>query len=188
MIRHSIACAAEDDVGLGQRQGLARGDEHLLADDVDPRDLLGDGVLDLHARVHLEEVVGPVPREQALDRAGRPITDRARRVDGDRADPLAQRVVDGRRRRLLDELLMAPLDRAVPLAEVNHVSVGVREDLHLDVTWILEVPLDVDGGIREVRLALALRASSYARSTSSGDSATRSPFPPPPADAFTATG
>ena len=112
-------------------------------------------MLDLDARVHLEEVVRAVLREQTLDRAGRPVSDRARRLDRDLADPLAQRVVDCRRRRLLDELLVSPLDRAVALPEVDHVAVGVREHLHLDVARILEVALDVDRRVGEVRLALA---------------------------------
>ena len=50
---------------------------------------------------------------------------------------------------------MPPLDRAVALAEVDDVSVGVREDLNLDVPGILQVALDVDGRVREVRLAFA---------------------------------
>ena len=50
---------------------------------------------------------------------------------------------------------MAPLDRAVALAEMNDIAVGVGEDLHLDVARILEVALDVDGRVGEVRLALA---------------------------------
>ena len=52
---------------------------------------------------------------------------------------------------------MPPLDRAVALAEVDDVAVRVGEHLHLDVARILEVALDVDGGVGEVLLALALR-------------------------------
>ncbi len=52
---------------------------------------------------------------------------------------------------------MAPLDRAIALAEVNHVSVRVGEYLNLDVAWILEIPLDVDRRVGEVRLAFATR-------------------------------
>src|SRR5207248_3316006 len=73
----------------------------------------------------------------------------------DLADAGAELGVDGGRRRLLDELLVAALDRAVALAEVDHVAVSIREDLDLDVTRILEEPLDVDGRVGEVRLALA---------------------------------
>ena len=91
-------------------------------------------------------------------RSSRPSGSRgARRVDGDLPDPLAQLGRDRRRGRLLDELLVAALDRAVALAEVDDVAVGVGEDLHLDVARVLEVALDVDGRVGEVRPALALR-------------------------------
>src|SRR5205823_6227969 len=114
---------------LPQRQRLARGDQHLLADQVEARDELRHGVLDLDARVHLQEEVLAVAREQALDRAGALVADRARRVDGDRADALTQRAVDGGRRRLLDELLMTALDRAVAFAQVDDVAVRIRQYL-----------------------------------------------------------
>ena len=52
---------------------------------------------------------------------------------------------------------MTALDRAVALAEVDHVAVPVRQDLHLDVARILDEPLDVDGRVGEVLLALARR-------------------------------
>src|SRR5438094_503155 len=52
---------------------------------------------------------------------------------------------------------MTALDRAVTLAEMDDVAVPVGEHLHLDVPRILEVALDVDGRVGEVRLALAPR-------------------------------
>ena len=57
---------------------------------------------------------------------------------------------------------MAALDRAVALAEVDDVAVGVREHLHLDVPRVLEVALDVDRRVGEVRLALAPRGRERA--------------------------
>ncbi len=44
---------------------------------------------------------------------------------------------DERRRRLFDHLLMAALDGAFPLAEVDEVTMFVAENLDLDVTWTL---------------------------------------------------
>ena len=149
--------AAQDDVLLADGERLAGGDEHLLADQVEPGHELGHGVLDLDPGVHLHEEVVALAREQPLDRAGRAVPGRASRVDRDPADPLAQRVVDRGRGRLLDELLVAALDRAVALAEVDHVAVPVGEHLHLDVPRILDEPLDVDGRVGEVLLALAGR-------------------------------
>ena len=48
--------AAREHVGLPQPQPLARGDAELRLDQVDAADPLGDRMLDLQARVHLEEV------------------------------------------------------------------------------------------------------------------------------------
>ena len=63
--------AALDDVALAERQLLAGGDADLLLDDVDAGDELGDRVLDLHPRVHLDEVELVVLVEE-LEGAGAP--------------------------------------------------------------------------------------------------------------------
>ena len=62
---------AEAEVG----QGLAGGDPHLGLHQVDVGDLLGDRVLDLDARVHLDEDVVAVGVEQELDGAGVAVAD-----------------------------------------------------------------------------------------------------------------
>ena len=49
---------------------------------------------------------------------------------------------------------MTALDRAVALAEMDHVPVSVGEDLHLDVARVFEVALHVHGRVGEVGLAL----------------------------------
>ena len=95
---------------------------------------------------------------------------------------------DGRRGRLLDELLVTALDRAVALAEMDDVAVRVGEHLHLDVARIVEVALDVHRGVGEVRLALAPRASRTRARPRPRDASDPKPFPPPPADALTAIG
>ena len=55
---------------------------------------------------------------------------------------------------LLDELLVAPLDRAVALAEHGHTA-AVPEDLRLDVAGALEVALAEHRAVAERRLGLA---------------------------------
>src|SRR5207248_621553 len=94
---------------------------------------------------------------QPLDLPRAAVADRAGGFDGDLADPLAKLAVDRGRGRLLDELLVPTLDGAVPLAEVDHVAVGIGEHLDLDVARVFEIPLDVDRRVREVGLALAAR-------------------------------
>ena len=148
---------AQLDLVLGDRELLAGGDQHLLADDVDPGDHLGHAMLDLDPGVHLEEEV-IVADLHPLDRAGAAIVDRAGCFGGDLADPLAHLGVDVRARRLLDQLLVAALDRAVALAEVDHVAVRVGEHLDLDVARVLEIALEVDAIVGEELLALARRA------------------------------
>ena len=79
---------------------------------------------------------------------------------------------------------MAALDRAVALAEVDHVPVRVGEHLHLDVARVLEVALDVDGGVGEVRLALAAGRLERALGLVRRRATTFIPLPPPPAAAL----
>ena len=52
-------------------------------------------------------------------------------------------------RALLDQLLMAPLHRAVALAEVDHASEAIAHHLDLDVARMLEILLDVHRAIAE---------------------------------------
>ena len=83
---------------------------------------------------------------------------------------------------------MAALDRAVALAEVDDVAVRVGEDLHLDVAWVLEVALDVDGRVGEVRRAFATRRLEAPPRPRRRTATTFIPLPPPPAAALTISG
>ena len=82
---------------------------------------------------------------------------------------------------------MPPLDRAVRSAEVDDVAVRIREHLHLDVAGIVEVPLDIDRRVREVRLAFAARRRERAFDLVRGTNHLQS-LAAAPADAFTASG
>jgi hypothetical protein len=81
---------------LAQPQRLSGRDQHLLADEIQPRGHFRDRVLHLDAGVHLEEEVLPLGREETLDRPGAPVPDRTGRLDRDLADPGAQLIVDRR--------------------------------------------------------------------------------------------
>ena len=161
-MRHSKAWPRGSDVLLGDRERLAGGHPHLLADQVEPGHRLGDRVLHLDARVHLEEEE-LVARDQVLERAGRGVADGARRAHRGLAHAGAQPVVHDRARRLLDQLLVAALHRAVALAEPHAVAVGVGEDLDLDVARPRQVALQVDGPVGEEALPLAAGALERVR-------------------------
>jgi hypothetical protein len=142
---------------LGQAEVLERlaaRDPQLRAHQVDVGDLLGDRVLDLDARVHLDEDVAAVGSEQELDGAGVDVADLPGEGDGVGAHPLAQLGVEVGGRGDLDDLLVATLHGAVPLEEVDHVARRVREDLHLDVARADHGLLEEDRRVAEGRLGL----------------------------------
>src|SRR5512139_3498965 len=144
--------AAVLDLLLLVLQRQAGGDADLLLHDVDAGDGLGDGVLDLQPGVHLHEVELVVGIEQEFDRAGVDVAHRPGSAHRQLADVLTLRLGQLRTRRDLDELLVAPLDRAVALEQVDDVALGVAEDLHLDVLGAHHAFLDEDLGLAE-RLA-----------------------------------
>ena len=153
--------AVQPDAVLGQAEvgeGLAGGDPDLGLHEVDVRHLLGDGVLDLDPRVHLDEHVPAGVRaggvEQELDGAGVDVADLP--SEGHRVS--AERVADGRverrGRRDLDDLLVPALHGAVPFEQVHGLAGGVREDLDLDVPGPQDRLLDEQGGVAERALGL----------------------------------
>ena len=113
--------AVELDVLLLERERLPLGDAYLLLDDVDAGHHLGHRMLHLHARVGLHEVKLAV-REDELHRAGALVAHPSAGLDGYLAHLAPQLRSDGRRRAFLDELLVAPLDGALALPQVDHVA------------------------------------------------------------------
>src|SRR4051812_206121 len=124
-----------------------------------PVTLLGDRVLDLEPGVHLQEVKAPVTVQHELDGARSGVADRPAGRDGRGGQRVAKIVVDGRGRALLHDLLVAALDRALALEQVDHVAVGVTEDLDLDVPGVGDEPLQEHGAVAERGGRLAARAA-----------------------------
>ncbi len=145
----------------------ARGDAELLAHEVDARDLLGDRVLDLEAGVDLEEGDGAVLRHEELARAGADVADLAEDRLGRGVELGVLLVGEERRGRLLHELLVAALQRAVAGGDHDDGAGGVGQALRLDVARAVEVLLDealaaaerrdglAGGGLEELRHLLA---------------------------------
>src|SRR5215469_7466079 len=109
--------------------------------EVEPRHRLGDGMLDLEPRIHLYEIKILAVGDE-FDRAGADIADRARRSHCRLAHRAPPFWIEARCRRLLHDLLVAPLDRAVALKEMDSVAALVGEDLDFDVARMREVFFD----------------------------------------------
>jgi hypothetical protein len=177
---------AAHDVALAEGKLLPRRHLDLLLHEVDARRELRDGMLDLDPRVHLDEEE-LVVLEQELERARAAIADLAACVGAALTDPRERPHGEARRGRLLDDLLVAALHRAVALEQVDGVLVLVREHLDLDVPRIAEELLHVDLRIAEGRLRLE-RVSVAAETSAASVCTTRIPRPPPPPAALMITG
>ncbi len=114
-------------------------------------------MLDLETAVHLDEVERAVRADEELERPGVAVADRLARARDRRLHRLSCRRIERRRRRLLDELLVAALDRALALAERQHATGGVAEHLDLDMTSRRHELLDVDRAVAERSLRLGAR-------------------------------
>src|SRR5690606_22188665 len=152
--------AADRDVLLVDAEvgeGLAARDAQLALHQVDAGDLLGHGVLDLDARVHLDEDVLAPAVDEELHGARVLVADLTGELHRVLAEPLRHRRVELRRGRDLHDLLVAALHRAVPLPQVDDVPGAVREDLHLDVAGIVHRLLQEHRRVAERALGLAAR-------------------------------
>ena len=154
--RHSIACPRKTTSSWRSPSGSPAAISDLRADEVDARDHLGHRMLDLDARVDLEEVEAVLPVEQELDGA-RALVARGPAETERRGGQLpAGGVRQPRARRLLQKLLVPALDGAVALTQVDDVAAAVGQHLHLDVARAIHVALQVDLGGSERRRRLTL--------------------------------
>ena len=135
----------------GHDRRVARGDADHGFDQVEAGDQLGHAVLDLQPGVDLEEVVLVVDGvDEELDGPHRPVAHRRGQQAGRLGQAGAQRVGQGGCRRLLHDLLVAALDRAVAVAEDRHAAGAVADHLHLDVAGHGQEALGEQGGRAEV--------------------------------------
>ena len=136
-----------------RRQRAAFGELQLGGDEVEPGDELRDRVLHLDATVELqEEELAAV--EDELGGAGAAVRDCPGERDRRLAHRRAQHLVERRRGRLLQHLLVAALHRALALAERHRAPGPVAEQLDLDVPGPFQVPLAEHGVVAERRLRL----------------------------------
>ena len=183
---HRPAVAAH--VVLREGQGFAGRDPDHEFDEIEAGDEFGHRMLHLQPRVHFEEVEAAVLAGDEFHRAGRIVADRLGEGDGLRTHRRARRLVEQRRGRFLQNLLIAALDRTLALAEVDHVAVPVPQHLDFDVTRVLDEFLDEDAVVAERRGGLRAGAGKTLLDLGPRRGATRMPLPPPPAEALSITG
>ena len=155
--------AIELHVALLDRQLFAGGDTDHLLDQIDAGDEFGHRMLDLQPRVHLEEEEALVLAGDEFDRAGAVVTDGLGERDRLLAHGLARGGVEQRARRLLDHFLIAALDRAFALAEIDDVAVLVAQHLDFDVARLDDEFLDEDAVVAERGLRLRTGARKALR-------------------------
>src|SRR5665213_343285 len=105
-------------------------------------------MLDLQPRIHLDEIEFVI-LVQEFDGAGAAITHLGHRLGDDPAHPIALFRRYCRRAGFLQDLLVATLERAIAFAEMDRIAFAVPEDLKLDMAWVAEIFLDIDGVVAE---------------------------------------
>ena len=113
-------------------------------------------MLDLQAGVHLQEVEALVLAGDELDRACEIVIHGLGQRDRLLAHHAPRGLVEKRRRRLLDHLLIAALDRAFALAEIDDIAVLVAQHLDFDVARIDDEFLDEDAVVAKGGFGLGL--------------------------------
>ncbi len=118
-------------------------------DQIDAGDGFGDGVLDLDARVHLDEVKLAGCVHQEFDGAGILVADVGEAAAEGAAEFVAQLGRDLERGSFFNQLLVAALDGALAFKERGHVAVLVGQHLKFDVAGILNELFHVELAVAE---------------------------------------
>ncbi len=150
---------AEGDFVLREPQRLAHRDEDLLLHEVHAGDFLGDGMLHLNAFVDLQKIIVAFGVRHKLHRAGIHVARLAANSQRGFSHflPQLRQFSHQRRRRFLDEFLVAALDGAIAFAEVNDIAMRVTQNLKLNVPRILDEFFDVNPAVAKHHFRLAPR-------------------------------
>ena len=143
----------------GQR--LALGESQLQLHQIHARHFLGDGVLHLQPRVGFDEVerlLGRLPGYQELESAQAAVAAGGGQLAGRGRHAFPNRRRQRWRGGHLDDLLVAALKRAVPIAEAADAAVAIRRHLHFHMAGVGQELLHVDVRNAEGRLRLGLGA------------------------------
>ena len=134
-------------------------DMQLELDQIEPGDRLGHGMLDLEAGVDLHEREAVLVRlVEELDGPGAAIAGAQGEAPGRGHQRLFLLCAQGRAGRLLDDLLVAPLVRAVAHPDRPGRAESVGDDLHLDVMGGRDQLLEQQRAVAERLECLGARA------------------------------
>ncbi len=86
------------------------------------------------------------------------------------------------------DFLVAALQRAVALAQMDHMAMAVGQDLDFDMARLLEILLHIDGVVAERGLGFGAGLRQREGQFASALARTFMPRPPPPAVALISTG
>ena len=148
--------AGEIDLVLGDADRLPPGDPQLFGNQVDSCDHFGYGVLHLNPGVHFHEIKAPATVQQKLNRSCTLIIDAAGCCYSCIAHSSSKLGVQCRTRCFLQQLLVAALNRAIPLPQMNHVAVAICQHLHFHMTWPVDEFLHVQARVAEGGLRFPL--------------------------------
>nr|AIE98520.1 hypothetical protein [uncultured marine group II/III euryarchaeote KM3_05_H10] len=113
-------------------------------------------MLNLYAGVHLKEMERAICGDEELDSTCSEIIDGPGGRHRGTTHRLTGLFINRCARRLLDHLLVPPLHAALPLKQMDDISIVVSQHLHLDVPRGLEQGFDIDRAITECRQSLTL--------------------------------
>ena len=156
--------AVERDIFLARQrhrrfvQFVALRHQNLRLHEVDAGHHFGDGVLDLNARIDLDEVnLLLIDVVEKFNGASIAVVRFARELHRCVAKFVANVRRKIRRRRDLDDFLMAALHGAVALVQMQQVAVRVAENLHFEMARARQIFFEEAARIAKRRLCFALR-------------------------------
>ena len=127
-------CVAARGDGLpSEWEAMAGGDGDLEFDEIEAGNLLGDGMLDLQAGVHFQEIKIEIRVHEEFDGACVGVSACAGEANGGIAHFFAKVGGHDRRRSFFDDFLVAALDGAFAFAERNDAAMMVGENLNFYV-------------------------------------------------------
>ena len=143
------------DLLLLQAEPLTGGHSKLPSNQVLPRGLLGNRMLYLNTRVHLDEIkVITINVVQEFNGSSIPVPRMRRQAHGGVMQPPAGSLWNGCRRRFFNQFLVATLDGAVAFTEVDNFALAITENLHFHVACAGDETLHVQAAIAECRQCL----------------------------------